>query len=48
MIQLIEIVRNESHEQFLVRLLRLAETDYIQNEAWLLLKIKQLIKMRLD
>jgi hypothetical protein len=43
-----EIVRLESNDDFLKRLSAIATCDYIQNEAWLLLKIKQLIETRLN
>jgi len=43
-----EIVRLESNDDFLKRLSAIATCDYIQNEAWLLLKIKKLIETRLN
>ena len=43
-----EIVRLESNNDFFKRLLAIAECSYIENEKWLLLKIKQLVKMRLN
>jgi hypothetical protein len=43
-----EVVRLESNEDFFKRLLAIAECSYIENEKWLLLKIKQLVKMRLN
>jgi hypothetical protein len=41
------IIKKEPHEEFLNRIFAIANADYIENERWLLLKIKQLIKMRL-
>jgi hypothetical protein len=43
-----DLVKLESNEDFFKRLLAIAECSYIENEKWLLLKIKQLVKMRLD
>ena len=48
MFDLEEIIRLESNEDFLKRLVSIATCDYIQNETWLLLKIKKLIEMRLN
>ena len=48
MFDLEEIIRLESDEDFLKRLVSIATCDYIQNETWLLLKIKKLIEMRLN
>ena len=45
--ELILIIKNESNEEFLKRIYNIANSDYIQNERWLLLKIKAIIKLRL-
>ena len=46
--ELILIIKNESNEEFLKRVYNIANADYIQNERLLLLKIKEIIKFRLE